>query len=826
MHWRNALAAGAFAALSIHLVSAQTLARLPAPPAPPIPKDSAQVDSAKAAMAASDTNGDTVTYSALRIRFRGDHFSLSDKAVLKYKGSTLTADSIVYYSGDDIVEAMGAPLIEDPTDPPILGYRMRYNLKNKVGTIYYGSSRRATQSFNGMEIRRQADGDVYVSRGEFTTCDLPDPHYFFYARRMIVEPESEVLSGPVVMDIADVPVAVFPMMVVPLGKGRRSGLLQPKFGGDQSQGFYISNMGYYWAINDYMDFLASGDLVEGTRGTFDNTDFNTTYSWNKRYVWSGEVTTKVYVSQFNPSTAGGYIDFSNDLNLTPDGRQTLKGSGRLQSDPTIVQNNALTEDEALQQTANADLGYTGQFDWEGATLNADLTQDYNLTENQVDRSLPNIAFHAGGPLIPVPEDETPGITEPWYRNINWNYSNLFNVDQVSDSALSSGARGDTNVYVGYSDALSFTGKYTAGYINFTPSVNFSQLWSLDKTSGDTARPYRANFDPSKGQTGEYFAAWNTSVSADTRIYGIAQAGDHPWFGRLAAIRHTITPSVSLTYAPKIDSNPAFYPNPKVGGTAFQAEQKAVGLQLGNDVDFKLADPALPKQKPEPYKLLSTNSAVSYNFADPQHPWSDITSTASLYLTHDIALTLNTVHGLYDNLADSSKQNQVVSPVLKSWEFGWRKGIEIGGGFSSGLEIADAQGNATGRFQQSPWSASFNYGFDFNATRVGTSGNGSPVARFFGTSEIYNVTRTDQASASLKINPTPGWKMTYDTQFDFTQGRFSSQVFGFERTLHCWQMVFNWTPVGVTQGWNFVIRIIDLPDVKLQSSDTRGLRPIQ
>jgi hypothetical protein len=40
------------------------------------------------------------------------------------------------------------------------------------------------------------------------------------------------------------------------------------------------------------------------------------------------------------------------------------------------------------------------------------------------------------------------------------------------------------------------------------------------------------------------------------------------------------------------------------------------------------------------------------------------------------------------------------------------------------------------------------------------------------------------------------------------------------------MEFRWTPTGVTEGWNFVIRIIDLPDVKLETSDTRGLRSRQ
>jgi len=357
-------------------------------------------------------------------------------------------------------------------------------------------------------------------------------------------------------------------------------------------------------------------------------------------------------------------------------------------------------------------------------------------------------------------------------------------------------------------------------------VNLSQLWSVDERTGDTAHPYQASFNPSDGRTGQYFLGWNTGLSADTRLYGIAQAEDQPWFGRIAAVRHTLSPSVSVLYAPHLDSNTRYYPNPKIGGSAFQAEQRTVGFGLGNDVDLKVTNPADAKkgvkQKGESYKLFSSGSSISYNFANHQRPWSDISSNLSLYLTRNIAFQMNAVHGLYDDFAPASQTNEVASPVLKSWQFGWRKGLQIDGGFSTGMRLHDVYSN-TERFEQSPWSVSLNYGFDFNATRVGTSSDGTPVERFFGTSEIYQITKTHQASGSLKINPTAGWKMSYDTQFDFSQGRFSSHVFGFQRTLHCWQMNFNWTPTGVAEGWNFIIYVIDLPDVKLQSSDTHGLK---
>lgn len=826
----------ALAALAAIPLAAQDLTPLPSP---------STQDTAAAAdtTAAADTaradslrmSGDTVHYEAARIRFRNDRFVLAEGALLKYQGSTLRADSIVYYSDLDIVDAFGAPLIEDPLNPAILGYQMRYNLHNRVGTVYYGSSVQDGHFINGNEVRRQPDGSVYLARGDLSTCDeYPDPHYHFYARRMIVRPNSQVLSGPIVMNIADVPVAVLPMMVMPLGKGRRSGLLTPRFGGDQTQGYFLQNLGYYWAISDYQDLQVSADIVEGERGTFDQTHFNGTYQWNKRYVWSGMVGGRLYVPEFQPDRAGGYLDFRNDLNITPDGRQTLKGSGRIQSDPEIVQRNSFTEEDRLQQTANANLGYRRQFDWNNAILNVEASQEHNLTQDNLNRDLPDASFSASGPLIPVSDEaRAAGRDDAWYHNWEWRYGNRINVHQIRRPDRDTRA-GDSTTYAGFTDQASLSGKYTAlNYFNLTPSLNTRQLWSAGARTGDTLDPYVHDFDPAEGKYGQYFFGWNANLDAATNIYGIAQMEDKPLFGRITAARHTITPGVDFNYAPELDSNPRFFANPRLGGSAFQAEQRSVGLRLGNDVDLKIAPAGAgdsAAEKAQSRKVLTTSNTIRHNFAADVRPWSDLASTYNLYAIRNLPLSLTTTHKVYDDFASPSEtaadpgspRNRLTSPILQNWGFQWRRGLEVGGGFNTGLRMRDTQGLPAAGFEQSAWSASMNYSFAFNANRVGTTGGGNAFEKFTGASEIYNLSRSHQAGGGLRISPTSSWHMTYDTEFNFTEGEFTRHNFGFERTIHCWQMNFSWTPVGVAPGWFFIIRIIDLPDIKLEARDTPAI----
>ena len=87
----------------------------------------------------------------------------------------------------------------------------------------------------------------------------------------------------------------------------------------------------------------------------------------------------------------------------------------------------------------------------------------------------------------------------------------------------------------------------------------------------------------------------------------------------------------------------------------------------------------------------------------------------------------------------------------------------------------------------PWNIGFNYSFSYSkpgltATVVQTLGfNGS-------------------------VNLTPKWGVTFNAGYDFKDKKLTPGTFTLTRDLHCWQMHFNWVPIGFRKSWSFTINV--------------------
>ena len=67
-----------------------------------------------------------------------------------------------------------------------------------------------------------------------------------------------------------------------------------------------------------------------------------------------------------------------------------------------------------------------------------------------------------------------------------------------------------------------------------------------------------------------------------------------------------------------------------------------------------------------------------------------------------------------------------------------------------------------------------------------------------------------------INLSPNWKVSVQSGWDFELKKLSYTSLTIYRDLHCWEMRFNWIPLGTYKSWNFTINVkaSALQDLKL------------
>ena len=82
-----------------------------------------------------------------------------------------------------------------------------------------------------------------------------------------------------------------------------------------------------------------------------------------------------------------------------------------------------------------------------------------------------------------------------------------------------------------------------------------------------------------------------------------------------------------------------------------------------------------------------------------------------------------------------------------------------------------------------------------------------------------VTQSVGLRGDLSI--TKNWKISYMTNYDFVNKEFSFTSINIGRDLHCWQMSFNWIPIGFMRSYNLNISVKSsiLQDLKLQRRRT-------
>jgi hypothetical protein len=111
------------------------------------------------------------------------------------------------------------------------------------------------------------------------------------------------------------------------------------------------------------------------------------------------------------------------------------------------------------------------------------------------------------------------------------------------------------------------------------------------------------------------------------------------------------------------------------------------------------------------------------------------------------------------------------------------------------------------YWEMPWSLNVSYSISVPRTYYYNEDNNLD-------SVSNKIIQTMGISGSLKL--TKNWNISYRTGWDFTEKAISYTSIDIYRDLHCWEMSFNWIPLGARQRWDFTLRVKAdmLKDLKL------------
>jgi len=240
----------------------------------------------------------TVYYScsdSIKFDVENKKVFLFGKALVQYGAMSLKAERIIIDYNKDLVIAkgiiqdstgkyVGKPLFTDKGD----NYEMdsiKYHIKSKKAIIYGAATKQGDGFVLGEVVKKQPNDDLYIKNAVYTTCNHKHPHFGLVVKKIKIIPEKKIITGPGYLMIEGIPTPLMvPFAFFPVPKARTSGILIPGYGESTEAGFFFSELGFFWAINNYLGLNAVSDVY--TNGSF---RCRTVMDYKKRYKFQGAI---------------------------------------------------------------------------------------------------------------------------------------------------------------------------------------------------------------------------------------------------------------------------------------------------------------------------------------------------------------------------------------------------------------------------------------------------------------------------------------------------------------------------------------------------------
>lgn len=793
-----------------------------------------------------------IDYSAsdsIIFSIEGQIVYLYKDAVVNYGEIELKADYIEFDLANSEIYACGLP---DSTGTmqgkPIFSEKgdvyntdeIRYNFKSKKAYITGVITKQSDGFLHSKITKKQEDGSIHIAGGKYTTCDLEHPHFYIALTKAIVKPGEKIVSGPLYFVIEDVkiPFIGLPFGFFPSKKGRASGFIIPTYGEEKRRGFYLQNGGYYFTLSDYWDLAITGEVY--SKGTF---GINAKSRYKKRYRYNGNFDLRY---QSFIESEKGLPDYSkrNSYSIRWTHAQDPKANpfSNFSANVNFETNsysakNARTHEEMQNSQKSSSVSFRKSFPNAPFNFTANLQASQNTQSKTVNLSLPTMNLNMNT-IYPL-KKKNPTGDQKWYEKLSVGYSSNFkNTVIAADSVLFEEETLD-KLKTGYSHNVPISLPIDLGNISFVtirPSLGYKGVINTRWIEKSYHHEYRTedtiynDYIKTDTLSGiKYAHQYDASISLNInpRWYGTYNFTPEWLKSRIPAIRHMIQPTVTFSFKPPSFIDDSDY-NRTVqkdslrntedydifsGVGAYGAPGKSrrsgsISFALNNNLEMKIRNKNDTTSEAKKVKLLeSFNINTSYDIFKDTCKLSNITFRASTNILQKIKLSLN---GIYDPYVHDMNDGQQTRYYV--WEKPGQKLRLQSARLTTGMTFkskTDKDGNKAGDMPSEnsvfdpysvqyvdfniPWSLNVDYSIDYRSLFDKTR------KKF--KSEIKQNIRT-----SGNFSLTDKWKLTFSGSYDFDAKKLSSTSLGIVRDLHCWEMTFNWVPMGAIQQYNFRIAI--------------------
>ncbi len=721
---------------------------------------------------------------------------------------------------------------------------IRYNFLTGKGLIYNVASEQAEGYITGGITKRVDDESFCMKNGRYTTCsNKENPHFYLFMTKAKVRPGKNIVTGPAYLVMEGVKLPLFiPFGYFPFTDTYSSGFIMPSYGEENTRGFYLKNGGYYFALSDYMDLSVTGDIY-----TLGSWALYGTSKYKKRYKFNGSFNATYRVNVDGEKALGTYKrskDFSIRWTHSQDAKaspySSFSASVNFSSSSYETNDRERIYDASRSRSKNrksSSITYSKRFPEAPFNFSLSANTSQNAADTSISVSLPQFSLSMNR-IYPFKRKQRVGA-ERWYEKVGVSYSGTFSnsFKGKQDDLFTSDLIKDWRNGVKHSIPVS-TSFQLFNSITVSPSVSYTERWysskveqSWDSTTQkvlrDTAWGFNRVYD------------YSTSLSMSTKLYGMYYPSQKIFGSKVQAIRHVVTPSVSLSWRPDFsDERFGFYDTYEkyssadsmwveqeyslyqgsLYGTPGRGRSGMVNFSLGNNLEMKVRDDKDSIADFKKVKLIDRlNLSSGYNMMADSMNWSTV--SASLGLT--IFKKSVNISAAFDPYSFDEKGRRINTfywqdkgRLLRLTRASTSMGLSINekkvrdfiNKFNGGVTEGDEKkGESEGKGKSAqydedgyltfsmPWSINFSYSFSMNS-------------HWNAELQDYKLEGNSNLSMSGNVKLTDKWGFNFSSGYNFQRKEMASTRFSVTRDLHCWSMSASFVPIGRYKSYNFSIHV--------------------